>query len=135
MKKDILENARHIRELLLTIIEHLSDKDASTAPDLFPRLKQDGALIPNGTRINWNDVIKKAVVDLWDTEENDPDHAPSLWVDINYKEGIRIIPSVITVAEKFMKDEIGWWGEDTYKSIVDNNVYTPDQYAANWEKL
>lgn len=130
---EILKNARNIRALLLKIVDGLSDADASTAPDMFPKLKEDSGLISAGTRINWNGVIKKAAVDLWDTNENNPDNAPSLWVDINYKDGIRIIPAVITVTEMFSKDELGWWGDKLYKSIADNNVYTPEQYAANWE--
>ena len=112
---------------------HLSDADASTAPDMFPRFKENGELVSAGTRVNWNGVIKKAASDLWDTVENNPDNAPALWVDINYREGIRIIPEVITVTEMFAKDELGWWGDVLYCSKVDNNVYTPAQYAANWE--
>lgn len=129
----VLENARTIRNLLLKVIDNLSDVDASTAPDIFPRLKEDGGLVKAGTRINWNGEIKKANVDLWDTTENNPGNNPNLWGDINYRNGYRIIPTVITVTDKFAKDELGWFGDDLYKSLVDNNVYTPTQYPANWE--
>lgn len=130
---NVLENARNIRQLLLKVIDELSDADASIAPDMFPRLKGDNSLIRAGARVNWNGVIKKTNVDLWDTIENDPDNAPTLWGDINYKEGYRIIPETITVTDMFAKDEFGWWGEELYRSKVDNNVYTPTQYADNWE--
>ena len=39
----------------------------------------------------------------------------------------------ITAGTAFAKDECGWWGETLYKSLIDANVYTPDQYAAGWE--
>ena len=130
---DILNNARNIRALLMKVIGELSDADASIAPDMFPRLKADNSLVKAGTRINWNGAIKKANVDLWDTEENNPDNAPALWGNINYKEGYRIIPEVITVTDMFAKDEYGWWGEELYKSLMDNNVYTPAEYAPYWE--
>lgn len=129
----ILDNARNIRTLLLKVVENLNDADASIAPDMFPKLKYDGSLISTGTRINWNGVIKKAAADLWDTEENNPDNAPTLWADINYKEGIRIIPETITASEQFAKDELGWWGDKIYRSLIEGNVYTPVQYAAGWE--
>ena len=129
---EVLKNARRIRELLLKIVENLSDAEASTAPEMFPRLKEDGSAITAGTRINWNGVIKKANVTLWDTNENNPDNAPNLWGDINYKEGIRIIPEVITVTDMFSKNELGWWGDELYRSLVDNNAYTPEQYPDNW---
>lgn len=50
-----------------------------------------------------------------------------------YREGYRIIPDTITVGLAFSAGEIGWWGDALYRSKVDNNVYAPDQYAANWE--
>lgn len=111
----------------------LTDKEVSTAPDVLPRMHYTGELIKNGTRINWNGTIKRAAVDLWDREDQNPDNAPNLWEDVMYRDGIRIIPDPITVGLAFAKDELGWWGEDLYRSKVDNNVYTPDQYADNWE--
>ena len=109
------------------------DKDASGCVDLYPTLKQGGSLIKAGTRINWNGWLKQATVDLWDTEENDPDHAPDLWVKILYKDGVRVIPDVITAAEAFDKDELGWWNGAIYKSLIAANVYTPDAYPQGWE--
>lgn len=111
----------------------LTDKEVSTAPDVLPRMHYTGELIKNGTRINWNGTVKRAAVDLWDREDQNPDNAPNLWEDVMYRDGIRIIPDPITVGLAFAKDELGWWGEDLYKSLVDNNVYTPEQYADNWE--
>ena len=111
----------------------VDDKTASIAPELYDLLTEDGSLVKHGTRINWNGVLKKATVDLWDRPENNPDNAPALWEDIPYRAGHRIIPEVITVTTAFSKDELGWWGDVLYRSKVDNNVYTPEQYADNWE--
>ena len=127
------EEARAWRKQLDKALPAIPDKEASGSPDLFPTLKQDGKLIKAGTRINWNGWLKQATVDLWDTEENDPDHAPTLWVKINYKDGVRVIPDVILAAEAFAVDELGWWKGDIYKSLLNSNVYTPEQYAAGWE--
>lgn len=121
------------RAAMVEAAPSLSDKTASTAPQMFDGLKLDGSLVKAGTRINWKGVVKKAAVDLWDTAENTPDSAPALWADLDYREGIRIIPEVITVSTAFAKDELGWWGDVKYRSLVDANVYTPAQYAANWE--
>ena len=90
-------------------------------------------MIKVGTRINWNGVLKRASVDLYDTLENNPDNAPTLWEDIEYKEGYRIIPQTITVGTAFSKDELGWWEDTLYKSLLDNNVWTPEQYPSGWE--
>ena len=127
------EEARAWRKQLDKALPAIPDKEASGSPDLFPTLKQDGKLIKAGTRINWNGWLKQATVDLWDTEENDPDHAPTLWVKINYKDGVRVIPDPITAAEAFGMDELGWWDGSIYKSKLAVNVHTPEQHPDGWE--
>lgn len=130
-----LTEAKALRAAMLEAAPSLSDKTASTAPQMFDGMKFDGSLIKVGTRINWNGVVKKAAVDLWDTKENTPDVAQTLWEDLPYKDGIRIIPEVITVTTAFAKNELGWWGDVLKRSLVDANVYTPEQYAPNWEDV
>ena len=131
----ILEQARKYRAIIEKAMALTDDKIASEAPELSSQLKEDGSLVTVGTRINWNGILKIASVDLWDTESNNPDNAPSLWEDIDYREGYRIIPKTITVGTAFAKDELGWWGEDLYKSLINANVYTPIAYPAGWEKI
>lgn len=130
---NILEKARKQRQNILISSASLDDKTASETPELFGRLNENGELVKVGTRINWNGVLKRSAVDLWDTTENNPDNAPSLWEDILYKDGIRIIPETITVGTAFSKDELGWWNDALYKSLLDNNVWTPEANPSGWE--
>ncbi len=130
----ILDNARAYRKAIETAVPSLDDKVASTAATLFPRLKEDGTLVKAGTRINWNGVLKRVAVDLWDRTENNPDNAPDLWEDIEYREGYRIIPETITAGLAFAKDECGWWNGEVYKSLLSDNVHTPAEYPDGWEK-
>lgn len=110
----------------------VDDQTASIAPELYDEMKQDGGLIRAGTRINWNGVLKRAAVDLWDTAENSPDSAPALWEDIEYRSGCRMIPDVITAGQAFAKGERGWRHDAVYESLMDANVYTPEAYPAGW---
>ena len=119
---------------IVKLREAATDTQASLAVSVYPTLKQDGSLIKSGTRINHNGTIIRAAVDLYDTETNSPENAPTLWEALNYKEGYRTIPEVITVGTAFSKGELGWWNDELYESLVDSNVYTPDQYAPNWSK-
>lgn len=116
----------------LALRDGATDALASLAVYAYPELNEDGELIKSGTRINWKGAIKRAAVDLWDAAENNPDNAPSLWEDLNYRNGYRIIPETITVGTAFAKDECGWWGDTLYKSLLDSNVYTPVTYPAGW---
>ena len=128
--------AIQLRAVIEQAAQTIDEKTISEAPELCRTLKQDGSLVRAGTRINWNGTIKKAAVDIWDTEANDPDHAPSLWADIAYRDGYRIIPETITVTTAFSKGEKGWWTDGKlYESKVDSNVYTPAQYADNWKEI
>ena len=127
------QEAQTIRGLIETAAEGLDDATASQAAPLFPGLKEDGSLVRVGTRINWKGVVMRAAVDLWDTPENNPDNAPALWEDLPYIDGIRIIPDVITFGLAFRKGEQGWWYGELYESLVDANVYTPEEYPANWK--
>lgn len=132
---DILERAKLQRQNIILASASLDDKTASETPELFGKLNQNGELVKAGTRINWNGVLKRATSDLWDIAENNPDNAPTLWEDIAYKDGIRIIPEIITTGLAFSKDELGYWGDTLYKSLIDNNVWTPISYPQGWEKL
>ena len=127
--------ALRLRAIVEQAAASLPDKEASEGAALFPRLKQDGSLIKAGTRINWRGTIKRAAVDLWDTDANNPDNAPTLWENIAYRQGYRIIPATITAGAAFAKDECGWWGDVLYKSLIASNVWTPDAYPAGWEAV
>lgn len=129
----VLEQVQALRAALDTLTENATDAVASTTAIAFPRLKESGELVRAGVRINWKGVIKKAAVDLWDTAENNPDNAPTLWEDLPYKDGYRIIPDVITVTAAFSKGECGWWEGVLYRSKADGNVYSPAVYPDNWE--
>lgn len=130
---NLVDLARKLRPIIMLAAQNLDDKTASDAVELFDSLHFEGELVKAGTRINWHGALKQAAVDLWDTEINSPDNAPALWQDIAYRQGIRVIPQTITVTEAFAKDELGWWGDVVYRSIMDANVYTPEQYPAGWE--
>lgn len=116
----------------------LPDAEASIEPSLTRKMRYDGSLIKAGTRIDWGGVLKRAAVDLWDTEENNPDNALDLWENVLYRDGIRVIPDVITAGLAFSYDELGWWGDVLMRSILPGektNVYTPEQYPAGWEEI
>ena len=113
----------------------VDDQTASEAVTLSPAMRFDGSLIRSGTRINWHGDLKRAAVDMWDVEENSPNSAPALWEDISYRNGVRIIPQTITAGTAFEKGERGWWDDAIYESLIDANVYTPDQYPAGWKVI
>jgi hypothetical protein len=131
------EEALAFRKQIEAAALNLDDKGASMSADFYSNMIYSGELIKAGTRIHFGDTLFKAAVDLWDREENNPENAPALWEEIQYHEGIRIIPEVITVTTAFAKGELGYWKANgkTYKSLIDANVYTPAAYPQGWEEI
>lgn len=129
------EKALRLRAMIEKGSASLDDRDASQAVELVRGVKYDGSLIEAFTRINWKGRVLKSAAALWDTEQNDPDHAPNLWTELPYIDGIRIIPEIISLAEAFSKDELGWWKGVVYRSKKDTNVYNPDQVPGDWEAV
>lgn len=129
------KEAKAFRSLIMQGSASLTDAQVSTAPEILPRMKYDGTAIKSGTRIYWNGAIKRAASGLWDREDQNPDNAPTLWEDVLYRDGIRIIPNQITVGLAFSENELGWWGDTLYRSLHDNNVYTPSEYPDWWEAV
>lgn len=127
--------AVRMRALIEQAAQSLPDREASEAPALFPHLKGDGKLIATGTRILWAGEIRRANVDMWDRPESNPDNAPSMWDRIRYKDGERIIPSVIPASLAFAEGEKGWWGDVLYISTIPANVWTPADNPDGWEAL
>lgn len=132
------DKAMKLRSLIEQAAGSLPDKEASEGAEMFPCLKGDGSLVSVGTRINWNGAVKKAAVDLWDTEQNDPDHAPTLWADVDYIDGVRKIPvtesGIFQATLAFSAGEDGYSTVDgvIYTSKVNGNVYTPQLVPSNW---
>ena len=122
-------------EALKTLRSDATDKTASVSTTAYPTLKQNGELVKAGTRIKHDGKLLRATVDLWDTEENSPENAPTLWEELQYKDGVRIIPGVITAGTAFAMGEQGWWNDELYTSLINANVYTPDAYPAGWTKI
>lgn len=127
--------AIYLRSIVEQAVTSLDDKAASTAVSLTRGMKYDGSLILAKTRINWKGKLKRSTVDIWDTEQNNPDNAPTLWEDIAYRDGFRIIPEVITATLAFSEGEYGWWEDKLYRSKVNGNAYTPEVYPDNWEAV
>ena len=133
---DIIERARKLRPIIERAMEKEDDKTASEAAELYPKMNFDGSLIKAGTRINWKGEIKKAAVDLWDREENSPENAANLWAELDFIDGVRVIPEVITAEKAFSMGEMGFYKPKgkIYKSLLDKNVYSPEVYPDGWEE-
>lgn len=131
--------ALKLRSIIELAASFLDDKKASEAPTLFPGLRCDPVqtvdtpAIMAGTRICWRGQVKKAKVTLWDTVACNPDNAPDMWDDLDYRDGVRVIHENMSTTLAFSLGELGWWDGAVYKSKMAGNVFTPVTAPAQWE--
>lgn len=130
----LLDEARAFRAAIVTASSDLTDAQASTVPVLYDGFKYDGALIPYKTRRLWTDgCLYVAQYDTYDRVDTDPAHDTNGWFKLSYHGGYRDIPDTMTTATMFMKDEIGWRADQFWRSLIDNNSWTPEVYPAGWQ--
>ncbi len=130
-----IEQARAWRGKLSTVTDALTDANASIAAELFPTLTNSGTLIPVGSRIRWGDALCVAQYDTYDRVDTDPDHDTNGWARLAFHNGYRDIPDTMTTATMFSQNEIGWRGDKFWRSLIDNNSWTPENYPSGWEEV
>lgn len=123
-----------LHKQIMTILNNASDQIRSEAVEIHDHWWIN-AIYKVGDVIQYDGKLYRCNLAHTSQESWKPDVSPSLWTQIMYRDGIRIIPEVIPSTQPFAKDEIGWWGDDLYKSLIDANVYTPEQYPAGWQKF
>lgn len=114
----------------------IPDETASRMVEYYPTMQdyEEGALIKGGTTIAHGGVLKRANVDLYNYVTNSPDNAPTLWTDIAYRDGVRVIPDPISAEQAYGLDELGWQDGRIWRSRMDGNVYPVTQTDA-WERV
>lgn len=125
---------KEIHDKIMTILNNASDQIRSEAVEIHDHW-WSGIEYKVGDVRQFDGKLYRCNLDHTSQETWKPDVSPSLWTQIMYRDGIRIIPDVIPSTQPFAKDEIGWWGDDLYVSLINANVYTPVQYPAGWQKF
>lgn len=130
--KSLMKSKEIFHNQIMQSLENKSDKERSEMP-----LLHDIWRIGRECKINEVYLYKGELYRCRQThttqEDWTPDITEALFKKLMYRDGIRIIPEVITTGDMFAKDELGWWGDALYKSLMDANVYTPEQYPTGWE--
>lgn len=128
-----LEEAKKILADLVTLRESATDEQALAAPSLYPAWRA-GVEYKVGTRVLYNDILYKVLIDHTSQADWTPDAAPSLFAKV-------LIPDADVIPEweqpdstnPYMKDDKVTHDGKTWVSTVDNNVWKPGEYG--WEVI
>lgn len=125
-----------MRAVMDKVCPLLDDAQASTVIELYAPYPNDGSPIKAAARVNWHGKLVRAKVDLWATDENNPDNAPDLWEGIKYRDGYRVLTGPITASNPVQPGEKCWEGGVLYECVYHVAcTYRPSEYAPAWEAV
>ena len=122
-----------VKKMLAPSVKDLTDEEALAVAELFPTWHSMlGKQVAKDERY-WDDgklwkVLQPHIVQAdWR-----PKDAVSLFVEVSIEEWPEI-PENISAENAWMQGDKGTWKGQHYISLIDNNVWNPDQYPAAWQ--
>lgn len=132
MKK---EEAMELRALIEAAVASLSDTDALKGVVLYPLYKV-GKAYSAGDRFNYNGTLYKVVQAHTSQEDWIPSETPALYVVVA-PEGVIPVWTRPTGAHDAYNqgDKVRYPDANgtVYRSLINANVYSPEEYPAGWE--
>ena len=126
------------RKLALSFLaEGLSDEQALQVPLLFEEFDGNGVAYEVGKRIMYNGILYKVLQAHTSQADWTPDAASSLFAKVINETIDGSIPEFQQPdsTNPYMKGDRVIFKEKVYESLIDNNVYSPEDYPAGWKEI
>ena len=119
-------------EAIATARNYLTDEQAETVTILFPLWKVN---IPYAIddRVQYNELLYKCVQAHTSQAGWTPDAVPALWTRTSTDEWPEWVQPTGAQDAYNKGDKVTYKGEH-YISLIDGNVWSPDDYPQGWEK-
>lgn len=132
---EIIERARILRSQIEGLSEYLDDTEALRTPELFPSWETD-IEYKIGDRRRYNNILYKCLQDHTAQSNWNPIDAPSLWARVLIPDPEEIPDWVKPDSTNayMTGDKVKFEGK-IYRSIIDNNIWSPSEYPAGWEEV
>ena len=128
-----IEELKEKNKLALDLVrEKLTDEEKIEFIELYEPFKENH-FYKVGDEFSYEGTIYRVLQDH-ESSHYRPNEAPSLYVDILNKLTIEEWKQPTGERDAYMiGDKVLWQGE-VYRSIIDNNVWSPTDYPQGWEK-
>ena len=122
-----------IKKMFASQVEDMTDEEALAVAELFPTWHSKlGQQVAKDERL-WDDgKLWKVLQPHTVSAEWRPKDAVSLFVEVSVEEWPEI-PENIPAENAWMQGDKGTWHGQHYISLIDNNVWNPDQHPAAWQ--
>ena len=128
------EQAYKLRALIEKASASLTDTDAITAPELFPKFDGNAHLYAVGDRVRYGELLYKCLQAHTSQSDWTPDVAVSLWVRVDDPaEEFPEWRQPVGASDAYSKGSKVSYNGGHFISTVDNNVWAPDVYG--WDEV
>lgn len=128
--------ARQLRAMMVKSAVSLNDTDALTAIELFEAWKPDTAYTAD-QRIRYDGKLYRVVQAHTSQSDWAPDVTPALYTEVAKPGEIPVWRQPTGAQDAYMKgDKVHYPDADSfvYTSLIDGNIWSPDDYPDGWEK-
>lgn len=130
-----IEHARHLRAMIEKASASLTDNEALQAVELFPRWAA-GVDYAVDDRICYGERLYKVVQAHTSQEGWEPDKTPALFTEVAKPGEIPVWVQPTGAQDAYMTgDKVHYPDADSpvYESLIDNNVWSPEDYPTGWQ--
>ena len=133
------QNAEQLRRTLQMYAQTLTDDEAMEIATVYPPYKVGKAYKANelftyGENEVGDPQLYRVVQDHVSQEDWKPESTPTLYTPIGLtEEGYPIWSKPTGAHDAYNMGDIVDYNGTLYKSLIDGNVYSPDEYPAGWE--
>ena len=130
------EKAYQLRQMIVKASASLDDEDALEALELFPVWQSDTDYAVD-VRVRYGDKLYRCVQAHHSQTDWAPDAVPALWTEVAKPGEIPVWRQPTGAQDAYNTgDKVQYPDADgpVYESTVDNNVWSPEDYPAGWQK-
>lgn len=126
-----------LREMIEKASVSLADEDALESVELFPVWAADTAYSTD-QRVRYGEKLYKCVQAHTSQADWTPDATPALWTEVAKPGEIPVWKQPTGAQDAYMTGDKVWYPDvDTtvYESLIDNNVWSPEDYPQGWQQV
>ena len=136
-----LQSAEQIRKALQIFAQTLADEEAMEVATVFPKYEVGKAykaeeMFTYGENSVGDPQLYRVVQEHTSQADWIPSYTPSLYTPIGLDEkGYPIWSRPTGAHDSYNEGDIVDYNGELYKSLINGNSYSPEEYPAGWQKL